>query len=431
MSDTQPVFITVNGQAKRYSVEFQTLPDFERSWQKVLKEAYGHAEVRCGCGGPGAKRLSVKRYECSDSYGLAKFSLSGHEHATDCQYHSVGDGATGPGSNGAGVLDVQADGTVRIRLEIGMQVRDAITPAAPAPTDNLKRSPSNQQSAIKLAGLLHYLWHAATLNQWRPYWAGKRNARQVFWRLNQAADDVHAGDVKLSDHLLLPALAAEGPEAARNRARVMGALTAKRRMLIIAPLASYSVEREARMATELTISGFHGIPKPFVRSGQWELLNKRCRAAVAGWRAGQITVVIAQVEVKDRDGRQSATVIDAALMAVSQHWIPTESSHERVIAEKLVEEGRAFNKPLLYNQEVAAVFPDFVLTDCASEEIPMEVFGRSDELYRAEKREVSLLRQAIWGRGLVELGCYAGEHDSAVSAVGAGRGRSKVKVTLP
>jgi hypothetical protein len=399
MSDTQSVFITANRQTKRYSVEFQTLPEFERSWQKVLKEAYGHADARCGCRGVGPKRLAIKRYEFSDSYALAKFALSGHEHAADCEYHSVGDGAAGPGGNGAGVLDVQADGTVRIRLEIGMTVRDAITPAAPAPADNLNRRTSNQQSAIKLAGLLHYLWDAATLNQWRPYWTGKRNSRQVFWRLNQAADDVQAGNVKLSDYLLLPAPAADGPEAARNRERVMSALLAKRRMLIIAPLASYSVEREARMATEMTISGFHGIPKPFVRSGQWELLNKRYRAAVAGWKAGQITVVIAQVELKERNGRQSATVIDAALMAVSQHWIPTESSHERLIAEKLVEEGRAFHKPLLYNQEVEAIFPDFVLTDCVRGEIPMEVFGRSDESYLERKNEKSAYYDRKYGAG--------------------------------
>lgn len=399
MSDTQPVFITANRQTKRYSVEFQTLPEFERSWQKVLKEAYGHADARCGCRGVGPKRLAIKRYEFSDSYALAKFALSGHEHAADCEYHSVGDGAAGPGGNGAGVLDVQADGTVRIRLEIGMTVRDAITPAAPAPADNLNRRTSNQQSAIKLAGLLHYLWDAATLNQWRPYWTGKRNSRQVFWRLNQAADDVQAGNVTLSDYLLLPAPAAEGPEAARNRERVLSALLAKRRLLIIAPLASYSVEREARMATEMTISGFHGIPKPFVRSGQWELLNKRYRAAVAGWKAGQITVVIAQVELKERNGRQSATVIDAALMAVSQHWIPTESSHERVIAEKLVEEGRAFHKPLLYNQEVEAVFPDFVLTDCVRGEVPMEVFGRSDESYLERKNEKSAYYDRKYGTG--------------------------------
>lgn len=387
MSDTQPVFITVNGQANRYSAEFQTSPEYERPWQTVLKNAYGHADVRCACRGIGPKRLAVKYYEFGDSYALAKFALTGHEHAGDCQFHSAGDGAAGAGGSGAGVLDVQTDGSVRIRLEIGMNVREGVEPATPGPAAKPSRSGSTRQSAIKLAGLLHYLWDASTLNQWRPYWAGKRNARQVFWRLNQAANDVHAGSVKLSDQLLLPAMSSDGPEAERNRARVAGALAAKRRMLIVAPLASYSAEREARMAKDLAISGFHGIPKAFMRLGQWDVLNKRYRAAVSGWKAGQTTVVIAQVEVKERDGRQSANVIDAALMAVSQHWIPTESSYERVIAEKLVEEGRGFNKPLRHNQDEDVVFPDFVLTDCASGEVPMEVFGRNDEDYLKRKNE--------------------------------------------
>jgi hypothetical protein len=283
MSDIQSVFITVNGQAERYSVEFQTAPEFERPWQKVLKDAYGHAEVRCACRGTGPKRLAVKHYEGTGSFALAKFALSGHEHAPDCQHHSVGDAVGGPAGSGAGVLDVQGDGSVRIRLEIGRNVREGLKPdIAPAPADRPGRPGSTRQSAIKLGGFLHYLWDAATLNQWRPYWAGKRNSRQVLWRLNPAADDVHAGNVKLGDQLLLPAPAADRPEAERNRARVMVALAARRRMLIIAPLASYSAEREARMAKDLAISGFHGIPKAFRRPGQWELLNKRFRSAVAG-----------------------------------------------------------------------------------------------------------------------------------------------------
>lgn len=388
MSDIHPVVITTNGQAKRYSVEFQTSPDFGRSWQKVLKDAYGLAEVCCQCRGGGPKRLAVKYYGSSDSFDLAKFGLSGYEHAADCKYFSAGDEASGPAGNGAGVLDVQPDGSVKIRLEIGMTVRDGVDPVTSStPSDRPARPASTRQSAIKLAGLLHYLWDAATLNQWRPYWNGKRNARQVFWRLDQAADDVHAGELKLSDQLLLPAVTADGSEADRNRARVLASLAAKKRMLIIAPLASYTAEREVRMAKDLAITGFHGIPRAFMRPGQWETLNKRYRSAVAGWRAGQSTIVIAQIEVRERKGRQSANVVDAALMAVSQHWIPTESSHERIVAEKLVEEGRAFSKPLRYNQESEVVFPDFVLIDCAGAEVPLEVFGRNDEEYVRRKAE--------------------------------------------
>jgi predicted nuclease of restriction endonuclease-like RecB superfamily len=109
--------------------------------------------------------------------------------------------------------------------------------------------------------------------------------------------------------------------------------------------------------------------------------------------------VIAQAEVRERDGRQSANVIDAALMAVSQHWIPTESSHERVITEKLVDEGRAYIKPLLYNQAGDVVFPDFVLTDRAGGEVPMEVFGRSDEDYVKRKDEKTAYYNRLYGVG--------------------------------
>lgn len=127
MSETQSVIITVNGQAKRYSPQFQTSPDYERAWQNVLKNAYGHAEVRCLCRGVGAKRLAVKYYELGDAYALAKFSLSGPEHALDCQYYSIGGATLGPGNIGAGVLDVQTDGSVKVRLEIGLAVRDTST----------------------------------------------------------------------------------------------------------------------------------------------------------------------------------------------------------------------------------------------------------------------------------------------------------------
>jgi len=401
MTDTHAVLITTGGKATRYSTEFQTSPEYQRAWQKVLRDAYGHAEARCACRGvAGPKRLAVKYYELGDSYALAKFALSGHEHAADCQYHSTGPGAGGADGSGAGVLDVQADGSVRIRLEIGMTVRESVdaTPA-PAVPDKPERQGSKRQAAIKLAGLLHYLWDVATLNQWRPYWSGKRNPRQVFWRLNQAAEDVHAGSVKLSEQLLLPATSPDGAEAVRNRARVQGALQGKRRMLIIAPLAVHNAEREARMEKDLAISGFHGIPKAFVWPGQWDLLKRRYRSAVAGWKSGQTTIVIAQIEVREREGRKSANVIDAALMAVSQHWIPTESSYERVIAEKLVDEGRAFSKPLLYNQAEDAVFPDFVLTDCAGGEVPMEVFGRSDEDYLKRKREKAAYYDRQYGAG--------------------------------
>jgi len=68
------------------------------------------------------------------------------------------------GGDNFGVIDQQPDGSVKIRLEIGMLERgDAAGPAGPtgAPTDSV---PSVKQSSMKLLGLLYYLWEEAGLN---------------------------------------------------------------------------------------------------------------------------------------------------------------------------------------------------------------------------------------------------------------------------
>lgn len=78
---------------------------------------------------------------------------------------------------------------------------------------------------------------------------------------------------------------------------------------------------------------------------------------------------------------------------------PDRVSYERLVAEKPVNEGRAFNKPMLYDQDEDDVFPDFVLTDCASGEVPMEVFGRNDEEYLKRTAEKTALYDRRYGQG--------------------------------
>ena len=105
----------------------------------------------------------MKYHEGSDLFSLARLSLTGGQHAADCQYYSANPAQSRGGGDNFGVIDQQPDGSVKIRLEIGMLERgDAAGPAGAtgAPTD---RVPSVKQS-VKLLGLLHYLWEEAGLN---------------------------------------------------------------------------------------------------------------------------------------------------------------------------------------------------------------------------------------------------------------------------
>jgi hypothetical protein len=239
---------------------------------------------------------------------------------------------------------------------------------------------------MKLLGLLHYLWDEAGLNLWKPAFAGKRRASLAYWLLNNAADNVWAGKVKLVDQLLLPAFGADTREADRNRTRAAAALDAKYRMLLVAPLAAFTQERCDGMSRQLKIGGFHGMPMAFMLGGLWDSTMRRFPLAIAGWRKGHATVAIAQVELRQGAKGVYASVIDMALMSITAEFIPVESGYERIVADQLVAQCRSFAKPLRYDANADQVLPDFILTDTARE-VPLEVFGRDDVEYLRRKME--------------------------------------------
>ena len=396
MTDVHAVTISLNGVAKTYSAGFQTDVQFSAGWQSVLKTAYGRAEVRCGCRGVGPSRLAVKYYE-SDKFSLAKFSLTGGQHASNCQYYSATSLQPGAGTNGAGVIDVQADGSVKIRLEIGL-IERGVGPERDALKQAPNRAASSSQSSMKLLGLLQHLWEEAGLTQWKPAFAGKRRASLVYWWLNNAADNVWAGKVKLVDQLLLAAFGTETRDAERNRVRTAAALLAKQRLLIIAPLATFTEERAEAMPRHFKIGGFHGMPIAFMQAGLWHNTVRRFPNALSAWRQGHATIAIAQVELRQGAKGIFSTVIDMALMSITPEYIPVESSYERIVADMLIAKQRSFAKPLRYNVESDQVLPDFVLTDTPTH-IPMEVFGRSDAKYTERKLEKTAYYDRQYGKG--------------------------------
>ncbi len=386
MEHVVAVTIQYGGQTTRYSPAFQTKPEFARPWKKVLQEAYGKAIVHCCCSGIGAKQLSIRHYDDSDTYGLARFPLSGWEHAKECRFYSPNSIKSGCSSYEKGVLEERADGTMKIRLGIGLTKRDALPatakPELPLPSAGISRT----QPAMKLLGLLHLLWTETDLNVWWPAMQGKRNVNRIHWWLNGAAEHITAGKHNLSRVLLLATSAEGSPDEKRNADKVREAIKTKSRMLVIAPLATHSPERESMIVSKLPIAGFYGIPPMFMTEAIWFSVERRFPSAVAAWRQGHKVIAIAQIDPKAGTKCSVANVVDVALMAVTDQWIPVESSYERVIADKLTAEGRAFIKPLRFEASEDVVFPDFILRD-TPKEAPLEVFGRNDEAYEARKAE--------------------------------------------
>jgi len=73
-------------------------------------------------------------------------------------------------------------------------------------------------------------------------------------------------------------------------------------------------------------------------------------------------------------------------MRVTDSWIPTSSSYEYELADKLVEQGRTFEKPLRFDAKEDVYFPDFLLKDVGTDDYIMEVFGMSTPSYILQKQ---------------------------------------------
>jgi hypothetical protein len=380
MDRRYPVVVTLNGQQRTYSPAFQTSPEFSAGWQSVLRMAYGRAELQCGCSTGEGRRLAVKFYAASDSYDLARFSLSGQEHDTECQYYATGSSAGGLSAYARGVIDPQADGSVKIRLAIALAARSRVKIDGAPPVDRVGARPGTRQSAMTLLGLLHYLWSEAQLNAWHPAWAGKRSDASIPGRLMRVAESIQVGKATLAGVLLVPARKAHWDEAKDNARRVEHALTNRMRMIAVAPLASYSAERETIMSERLVLSSFFGMPMIFLEEKLWDAVKRTYPLAVRAWCNGQRVIALAQVELRAGKKGVVAQAIDVALMIVTADWIPVESGYELLVAEQLVEQGRSFYKPLRFDAGGDVVHPDFMLMD-QKRPMPMEVFGRSDPEY--------------------------------------------------
>ncbi|WP_019939930.1 DUF1173 family protein [Bordetella sp. FB-8] len=393
---TYPVEITLGGQTKTYSPAFQQEEQFAEGWKKVLVMSHGKALLRCLCGGAGEKRLSIHSISAIDKFHLARFPDSGPEHADDCIFWGADPNASGMSAYRRGVVEELDDGNTKIKLKIGLQQRSTKAPdeAEQAGAKPVQTNRKPGQTSMSLLGLLHYLWTQAGLNTWSPGMQGKRTMGVVHYHLQRIATSTYAGRIKLSQNLLIGA-PAEGKQALMNQAKSQAASAERRRLVVIAPLAKHHDESE--LASTLPISTYHGIPHLLMNGELWETLQKRFSREINAWRSGNPSIAIVQTDPpKSSGGNMTAQVVDISLMSVSQDWIPVESSFEVLVAEKLVAEGRRFEKPLRFDAD-DVTFPDFWLKDVGAP-IPMEVWGMTSTDYQTRKAEKSTYYDETYGK---------------------------------
>lgn len=397
-----PVEILLGEQSRVYSPEFQTQEQHAAAWKRVLLMSHGKAEVRCCCLGPGTKRLSIHSRANSDRFHLARFPETGSEHSEDCLFYGVDPSMSGLGSYRRGVVQELDDGAVKIKLKVGLQQRAALAPeesdgSAKPETKVPTSRPRSGQASMTLLGLLHFLWTQAGMNTWAPGMEGKRNLGVVHHHLLHVAAMTYAGRVRLSQNLVIATSSGSGQQAGYNKAKCLEAITQRRRLVAVAPLAQHQEGLDGSQT--LPIAGFHGLPFMNMDDDVWASLERSFGREIAAWRAGSPIIAVAQTDPPTSSGgSMRARVINIALMQITRNWIPVDSGYEALIAEKLVAEKRKFEKPLRFDAGDEAVFPDFWLRDL-SVQTPMEVWGMTSSDYQARKSEKATHYDETYGAG--------------------------------
>lgn len=397
-----PVEVTLGSNKRPYSPEFQTQDEFKDGWKRVLLMAHGKADVRCTCPGDGEKRLSIHSRANSDRFHLARFPETGAEHSEDCVYYGVDPNMSGLGSYRRGVVQELDDGAVKIKLKVGLQQRAAVAPqdsenSGPAETKAATPRPRSGQASMTLLGLLHFLWTQAGLHTWAPSMEGKRNLGVVHHHLMRVAMSTYAGRVRLSQNLVIATPSASGQQAGQNKAKSLDAITQRRRLVVVAPLAQHQEGMDG--SSILPIAGFHGIPHLAVDDAIWASIERRFAREIDAWRAGNPIIAVAQTDPpRSSGGSMRAQVVDVSLMQITRDWIPVDSGYEALIAEKLVAEKRRFEKPLRFDAGEDAVFPDFWLRDLTVP-APLEVWGLSTSDYQTRKKDKAAHYDETYGAG--------------------------------
>ncbi|RXV64490.1 DUF1173 family protein [Burkholderia stabilis] len=350
--------------------------------------------AQCLCRGAAAPlRLQIRRY--GSLLHLAGWPEEGPMHdRQSCSFHKDPNDGTGEtGKTLPGIVATAAG--LRAKLDVALTQR---TVGAVSKGPRQAGAPTTSRRSAPLLGFLQALWQIAGLNRWsgvdRARNWGVCNARV----LAEVSDAVINGEP--AEKVLHVMRRFQEPDRAAINAEFDAFLAlvgqrdgANHRGLVVGEIAEIGVTPYGRSIT------LRQSAKRYYCNGELIALAEK-RYSHAMRALGDRDARVVAMLVIERTPKGHHVVVDLAAMLCSSTYITCDSIHEVAMANRLVAEGRAFDKPIRLD-EGTDMLPDFVLTDTV-EPTHIEVYGMNGVAeYETRKREKQRLRIAR-GIGAVE-----------------------------
>ena len=350
------------------------------------KRSPGYAECLCRSAGGGKPlRLVVHRY--GSLFHLARWPDEGIHHNRDmCSFFAEPSASsTASGAEQDAIRSTPAG--LNARLDVSLTVRTVGTGKVDGGADTDGKRSASRRSA-PLLGFLQHVWQDARLNHWSG--GAQRN-----WGTCSAQILAVLGEGRLNGKPMQDAVHVmrryEESELATIKAefdtflgRIRTTPAESHRGVVIAEIKAIDQSKYSFMVRlRQTFETFYA-SKPLIESAA-----RSFRHALPMIGKPEARVVAVLVVERTRDG--NLRVIDLALQLCNRAFIPCDSSYEVDMANRLVDEGRRFDKPLRRDGS-DDMLPDFLLTDTARP-VAIEVYGmESNDAYRARK----LQKQALY-----------------------------------
>ncbi len=332
---------------REFRIGDQVLEENSPEFRDALPLAYEQRlRPLCMCTQPPVP-MYIARLE--GQYLVKRMPLSGRDHDPACPSYEPPYELSGLGPLIGNAIQIDASGRADLKLDFTLTKRGPRT-ASGAQGASSEPSIQSEPRKLSLRAMLHYLWEAGELTEWRSTWAGKRGWIRVRNSLINAASLMTARGGPLSDILFVPEVfypddkdgIAARRAAALKDVRATGS-GPRKLMLMVGEVKEFVAAREGQ---KIAIRHL-----PFglmVDDGTWRRLATRYDAELELWRSNEAfhLIVIATFGISSAG---IASVEEIALMVVNEHWIPFETIDELRLLERLSGLRRKSVKGLRFN----------------------------------------------------------------------------------
>ncbi|WP_053055108.1 DUF1173 domain-containing protein [Xanthomonas arboricola] len=334
----------------------------------------------CGCRTPPIPMYIAKH---DDLFVVKRMPGSGSKHSPSCDSYEPPAELTGLGEVlGTAITEDPETSTTTLRLAFSMSKGAARN--APVPSDGETTTVKSDGTKLTLRSALHYLWDQAGFNRWTPAMEGKRGYGVVRKHLLLATEDKVAKNTQLRDMLYIPEpFSMEAKDEINQRARqlfrsIAGVKNGKRKLMIV--VAEVKEFKDSTYGRKIT---FKHLPQTdFFLEAKFakkleEVFANEIELANADDRSHLMFVGTFSVSETG-----VANVEEAAMMLVSENWIPYENLQELDLLRSLTAGKRRFIKGLRFNLSNKKPLASVVLNDTTPDPVALYLVpGEAEDAY--------------------------------------------------